>query len=419
MKPTSSPCFTLIDMATLRPFRGLHYNPKLISNLSDVIIPPYDTIPAGDDEKYWSRSPYNFAHVLLPAQADEDYTRSRDLLTKWREHQILLVDNSPGYYLYRQTFTLDGVKHARNLLLGCVALQEFADHVIRPHENTFGNPKKDRLQILRSTQCNLSHVFGMVQDPEGFLHSLYERWEYKAPLLHGTTDEGVEHSVWKIDSGAAKDVETFFTDKALYIVDGHHRYESALNYAREKQVLGQPDQAAASMLFAIANSYDPALVVLPTHRKVKLAGGKPSLEKIEKAFNLSPLSPTELKVYTSKSHKSPDFGLYIDGDLYRCSPKVSTFENALQSLAVYWSDEKLMKEILGVTSEARGERVSYEKDALKLWNERSDAEILIFHAPPAIDQIMDVADAKMFMPQKSTYFYPKLASGLILRDLRC
>ena len=170
-----SPPFTkrLFLMANVSPFKALYYNNQTFKDLTSLVIPPYDNIPAGDEQKYLNRSPYNFSHVLLPKGENEDYSEANDLLKKWQEQHILKETSVPCYYLYQQSFEAYGKKHTRHTLMCAVELQPFSAGIVRPHENTYGQYKADRLQILRKTQCNLSHIFGMVDDDEGFLEKIF------------------------------------------------------------------------------------------------------------------------------------------------------------------------------------------------------------------------------------------------------
>jgi uncharacterized protein (DUF1015 family) len=408
-------------MAKVFPFRAFHYNTHTIGNLSDVIIPPYDVISETECKTYRARSPYNFAHVDMAQCEGDDYTHARNLIEKWRQHQILSTDNQPGYYLYRQTFKIDGTAHTRDTLMAAVELRDFADGVVRPHENTFGKAKTDRLQILRQTRCNLSHIFGMVKDPEGVLNSLYEKFEFQAPLLHGKTDDGVDHAIWKIEAAKAPELATFFEDKSIYIVDGHHRYESALMYAKEVGALGKTELSASKVMFAIANAYDPALVVFPTHRIVNGVAGV-NREVLDKHYHLIKVTYDDLKAFVAKPRQSPEFCLWWEGQLYQCTPKhwekqEAALGRSLFKLSVYWSDEVFLKEVCGINDGNRKEKITYDKDLASTWDARQKAQMVVFHAPPAITDIMDVADDRKFMPQKSTYFFPKLAAGLVMRDI--
>ncbi len=410
-------------MADIFPFRGFHYNTKTIGSLTDVITPPYDNIPAGEEQKFWNRSPYNFAHVDLPLKEEDDYSTAQQTLTKWLEHKILVGDNTPSYYWYRQTFKLDGNTHVRDAMMASVKLTDFSEGVVRPHENTHGKAKKDRLQSIRKTGFNLSHIFGMVKDPDGFLSSLMERFEFQAPLLDGTTDDGAEHAVWKLEAEKVPELATFFKTQPIYIVDGHHRYESALAYAREMGAYGSDTHPAARTLFTICNAFEPGLIVLPTHRGVKTLGeARTMLETLHERYTLTPSTPEALKAFTSKPTATPSFFVGFDGALYSCTPKnwereATNMGKALYKLPMHWSDRKILVEMMGIPESEFQSRIQYEKDAMKLWEDRSKYEFSIFHAQPKITDVTDVADDKAFMPPKSTYFYPKLASGLVLRQL--
>jgi uncharacterized protein (DUF1015 family) len=238
-------------------------------------------------------------------------------------------------------------------------------------------------------------------------------------LLHGKTDDGVDNAIWKLEASKVPELAQYLEDKAIYIVDGHHRYESALNYAREIGALGKEGHPASRMLFSLANAYDPGLVVMPTHRVVH-GVEHVNADLIHKRYDLVPMTPDELKSFVAKPRKTPDFGLYWQGKLYRCTPKhwerqEQNLGHSIYKLAVHWSDHIFLPSVAGVDDTNRKEKVTYEREWAKAWENRDRADLVIFHAPPAITDVMDVADERKFMPQKSTYFFPKLAAGLIMR----
>ncbi len=410
-------------MAKVFPYKALYYDNKTFNDLTSLVIPPYDNIPGGEEQKYLKRSPYNFAHVLLPHSADEDYSHAKDLLKKWQEQHILKETGIPCYYLYQQTFEAYGQSHIRHTLMCAVELQPFSEGIIRPHENTYGQYKADRLQILRKTQCNLSHVFGMVNDGEGFLEGIFEKWMFEPPFLKAQTDDGTEHRLWKVEGAKYPEVTEFFNDRPIYIVDGHHRYESALMYAKECGAYGDPKKPASQMLFAIANTFDPGLIVFPTHRAVK-KGTCNSLDlgAIEKQYQLLPLAPQDLFSFVEKPQMTPQFALYYHNQLYLVIPnnwqnEADKIGKSVAKLSVIWSDHKFAKEFCGIDDSHRSQKISYDKDAKALWEKRDSYELIIFHAPPAVSDVTSVADEKRFMPQKSTYFFPKLAAGFTMRRL--
>lgn len=411
-------------MALVSPFKGWHYNPEKLSNLSDLITPPYDVIPKGAEAEYYARNPYNFAQLILPKKPDDDYILANQYLQKWKETKVVRQDPYLSYYLYRQTFTLDGKTHTRDSLMCLVLLHDFAEAIIRPHENTHGKYKADRLQILRATQHNLSHIFGMVKDEDGILEMSYEQWAYDAPLFQATSrEDNVQHTVWRKEASKATEIEKFFENQPIYIVDGHHRYESALQYAREKGALGNPQRPEAYLLFAIANSYDPGLVILPTHRYVTQVEKPISLSDVGEQYELTSMTTEELSEFVVKPQETPKFAMFIEGQLFQCSPKYwvdasDSMGSSVAKLSVAWSDTKFLKEFCGIDEQNRTQKIQYEKDWKPLWEKRNAANVVIFHAPPKIEDVTSVADEKRFMPQKSTFFYPKLAAGLVFREVR-
>lgn len=409
-------------MATISAFRGYYYNTKKISKLSDVITPPYDVIPAGGDQKLWDRSPYNFAHVDLPRKKDDDYAAALQTLQEWIEHKVLLSDSTPGYYWYRQAYDYEGGRHVRNALVCAVQLHDFSEGIIRPHENTHGAHKKDRLQSIRKTGFNLSHIFGMVKDSDGFFNGLTERWDFQAPLLQGTTDDGTEHSVWRLEPDAAPELAEFFAEQPIYIVDGHHRYESALAYAREVGAYGKPAHPAASTVFTICSTFDPGLLVMPTHRAIHdLGAQRTQLAKIKDVFDLRPATEAELNAFVAKPVSMPTFFLGFENQLFQATPKdwetsLAREGRANGKLPMHWSDRRLLGDIFQIPESEFSHRIHYDKN-IAVWSEREKFDLMIFHARPKITDVTDTADDKAFMPPKSTFFIPKLASGLILRSL--
>jgi uncharacterized protein (DUF1015 family) len=410
-------------MAKVFPYKALYYNNENFSDLTPLVIPPYDNIPVGEEQKYLARSPYNFAHILLPKGPEEDYSSANELLRNWQEQHIFKETGVPCYYLYQQTFEAYGQKHTRHTLMCAVELHPFSEGIVRPHENTYGQYKADRLQILRKTQCNLSHVFGMVKDDEGFLEGLFEKWMFGTPFLRARTDDGTDHVLWKVEGAKYPEVAQFFSDKPIYIVDGHHRYESALIYAKESGAYGNAKKPASQMLFAIANSFDPGLIVFPTHRAVKKSGSAVlDLDLIEEQYQLLPLTPEALLKFVEKSQSTPQFALYYKEQLYLVIPhdwqhEAQSLGKSVAKLSVHWSDQKFAKDFCGINDTNRSQKIAYEKDAKALWEKRNSYDLIIFHAPPSVADVIEVADEKKFMPQKSTYFFPKLAAGFTLRRL--
>lgn len=403
-------------------FKGTHYHPRKFQ-LSDLIIPPYDAIPADAVETYRNKSIYNFSHVDLARHEGDDYLESKALLDQWLAKGIIEETPTPCYFLYRQNFTAFGKTHQRDTLLCTVGLEDFSKGIIRPHENTFGKYKADRLELLKNTGYNLSHIFGMVKDQEGFLATQFENWSFEAPFLQAKSDDGVVHTLWKKEAIQAPEISAFFQHKPIYIVDGHHRYESALMYARQLGVEGQWDHPAAVTTFCIANVYDPGLIIYPTHRLLKKGAlAHWDWEKVRTQFEVNPISIEATRTFVTSHQESPKFIVYRAGELFLLSPRNwaetrSELGDSVARLGVTWSDRFFLKEFCGVTDSNRGTLIRYEKDFDFTWSLRDQADLIVFQAPPAVEDVTSVADEKKYMPQKSTFFIPKLAGGLVFRKL--
>ena len=423
LEETSTPFLQGKKMAFISAFKGSYFKTET-NNLSDLIIPPYDTLDAHTTELYRRKSPYNFAHVDLQLREDDDYAHSLSLLEKWKQSGVIQETSSPCFFLYRQNFSALGRTHQRDTLLCTVGLEDFSKGIIRPHENTFGKYKADRLQLLRKTQYNLSHIFGMVKDPNGFLAEQFEHWSFEKPFLRARSEDGVEHTIWRVEEIKAPEVVSFFSSIHIYIVDGHHRYESALMYAREMGVEGKFEHPASKTTFCIANTFDPGLIIFPTHRLLaKGTHDEFDWSRIEHQYTVTSISLEEAKVFTSHHQKNPSFVIYFQNKFYLLNPRdwtqwSSEVGQSVAKLAVTWSDHRFLKEYFGVNDQNRRETISYEKDFESAWSKKDEKKLIVFHAPPAVSDVTSVADEKKFMPQKSTFFIPKLYGGLIFRNLQ-
>lgn len=402
-------------MAIIKPFKALHYNSKEIPNLDDVILPPYDVLSEPDKKRCRSRSPFNLCHVLLPKVENDTYEWAAEQLVQWKKNQVLVEDSKEYYYLYEQKFTLENQTYHRRSLFCLVQLDDFSKKEVLPHENVHGKYRDDRLNILRATQTNLSHIFGMVRDEEALLHQLFEQVVFTAPLMKAKSDDEIQHSVWKIAPEELKPFENFLTERPIYIVDGHHRYSSSVQYAKEKGYYGNKNHPGNYMLFAIVDGYSPSLVVFPTHRKI--AGvEKLDLEGLKKDFKIEPFSSENLTSFVKHTSKEPEFVVQWGENFYLFTPKKS-LEGPLESLSVYWSDEVILKSYLNISDAERSKRIVYDREIATLV-ESARNDLVIYHPSPSPQCVMEIADAGVYMPQKSTFFFPKLYVGLTMREIK-
>src|SRR6266566_8052766 len=262
-------------MADVQPLRGIRYNSEVVGNLAQVITPPYDVISEEAQARYFARSPYNIIRLELGLDEPGDttlnnrYTRAASIYAEWRMVAILRQDPTPRYYLYQQTYTHNGQTYTRSSLLARVRLEPWSARIVLPHEHTMAKPKDDRLKLLRACATNLSPIMSLYNDPQGRIRRLLSSYAEKTEVQ--ITDEVNEvHRLHPItDENQIALIQNFFAERQLYIADGHHRYETALNYREEVRAMHRkldPKDAANFVLMALTDFDDPGLLVLPTHR---------------------------------------------------------------------------------------------------------------------------------------------------------
>ncbi len=262
-------------MAEVRPLRGIRYDKEKVGDIAQVVTPPYDVITKEAQAAYYARSPYNVIRLELGQTTAEDstlnnvYTRAAATLAEWRLQQVLQEETAPCYYLYQQTFTHDGQQYTRTSLITRVRLEQWDAKVVLPHEHTLAKAKDDRLKLVRACAANLSPVMSLYDDPQGRIRRLLATYAEQAEI-YITDEAGEEHRLHPIrDEQQIASIQDFFTERQLYIADGHHRYETALAYRQE--ILEQrkelyPEDAANFVLMALIDVDDPGMLVLPTHR---------------------------------------------------------------------------------------------------------------------------------------------------------
>jgi len=262
-------------MADVQPLRGIRYANETIGDLAQVVTPPYDVITSEAQATYYARNPYNFIRLELGQESAKDttlnnrYTRAATTFAEWRKNGVLRQDITPDFYLYQQLFTHNNRSYTRTSLLARVRLEPWSAKVVLPHEYTMTKPKDDRLQLLRACATNFSPLMSMYEDPQGRMRRLLSTYAADAEVQF--TDEVNEgHRLQPItDPAQVVLFQDFFAERQLYIADGHHRYETALNYREEIRELRRhinDDDAVNFVLMALIDVDDPGLLVLPTHR---------------------------------------------------------------------------------------------------------------------------------------------------------
>ncbi len=224
-------------MAEVYPFRGILYNPEYISDMADVVAPPYDVIASGEQEEFYQRHANNVIRLILGKAQSGDagpgdvHNRAAGYFQNWMEKQVLVRDNVPAFYLTTVSFTMGGQRITRNGVIGCVRLEPFEKGIVLPHERTFSKVKIERLQLMQACHTNFSPIFGLYADSNGILKCLTEVGRSQTPDFDFVDHQGLGHKLWRITD---KDIQAHITsslkDQCIYIADGHHRYETALNY---------------------------------------------------------------------------------------------------------------------------------------------------------------------------------------------
>jgi uncharacterized protein (DUF1015 family) len=391
-------------VAEFTPFRALRYDSSIAGPLSSLVCPPYDVIDEKERERLYARSPFNFVRIEFPTESsgDDKYARAAADLSDWRRREVLRRDGRDSFYLHEHTFEVAGRSLVRRGIFGALRLYPQTEGVVLPHELTFPKAKADRLELLRATRANTSPVFGMFADDTGLVRSLGQG----AGTPAGETTIGTEsHRVQRIDDAATvARIASALRDKRVYIADGHHRYETALNYLAELSDVGPnaPERYTLAFLCALD---DPGLRIFGTHRIVR--GAPDALESaIARSFDVSLIDRGalgDIQPGIVVAHE----GIFRSLTL-RPTVDLSTLPAAWRTLPVAIAEEFLVK-----PARDAGAEIAYEHDTPRAI--AAGTAILVRAVDPLT--LQRVADAGERMPQKTTYFFPKVPAGLAVRTL--
>jgi uncharacterized protein (DUF1015 family) len=392
-------------VAVVRPFRAVRYDPARVGDLRDVIAPPYDVISPTEQAALYDRSPYNVVRLILARETPRAEAAAR-ALGQWMAAGALRRDDAPALYLYRQTFRAPaGQVRTREGVLCRLQLETFASGVVRPHERTFPGPKADRLALLRATGAYLSPIFGLYAGAGASLRDRFVAVSATPPLEEVVEPGDAVHRVWRItDAATIEHVRASLAPESILIADGHHRYETALAYRDE----GGPNHVLAYL----ADMHDPGLLILPTHRLVRgpLAMDAAALEvRLGEEFEVVPLAAAAPRADGEIDCILPDRRLRL-----RARPaaraRLEGLAPALRALDVALFQRAILEPILRLDTRALA-FTHDDAEAIAAVPREAAAAFLV--NPPSIDAVRAVCLAGEVMPEKSTYFYPKLADGLV------
>lgn len=421
-------------MAKVKPFKAVIYNKEKIGDLSSVVCPPYDIISNKEQDRLYSLNPYNFIHVLLRKEApgEDKYSSAGIVFSEWLKGQILIQDKSPAIYFYSQQYNLRGEKRTR---LGFISLLKLGDKdcPVYAHENTRSEAKEDRLKLIKQVKSNLSPIFAVFQDKKRIIQRVFQKYlQNTEPFINVVDGEKTVHKLWRIDEPKMlEEITKSMSAEDTFIADGHHRYEVACAYREElREKLGtiSGEEDFNYILTYFTNTDPRGLTILPIHRVLKLEAALDLAVfrmKLKEYFEIEEVEDkTRFFFLMEKSGRSEHvLGFYKDKKFWLLRLKnvkildkeISDRPKEYRSLDVSILNYLILKKIIGLEL-SREDYLSYSADVQEAI-EKADSSPLnfaFFLNPSKIEQIMSVALGGNKMPPKSTYFYPKVLSGLVI-----
>lgn len=405
-------------MAEIVPFRGILYNKTKVSG-DDVIAPPYDIITPEYRETLYQKSPYNIVRIdfskEIPGDADgnDKYAHAVKHFEEWCRDGILVRDDKPFFYAYEIDYKIRGESKILKGIIALVKIEELGKGVY-PHEATHSKPKTDRLNLIKSCRANISPIYSLYGSPQkvtsGILSNITDK-----PYIISRDADGAVHKLYRITGKTEIDlIKKELNDKAIFIADGHHRYEVSLEFKKEMNRIKGHGGWDYIMMF-LANTADEGITILPTHRLVKGIKGEEIIGRIEKDFIID-ICGLGCNIYERLSHEGKNtFGLYIGSNenwyiLKYKGSDLKDIHSALRSLDVVVLHELIIKKDLGIND------VAYEMDIEESLKKvkRGDFDAVFFMNPTDVEDVERVALSGLRMPPKSTYFYPKLLTGMVI-----
>jgi len=443
-------------VAQVVPFRGMYFDTAKVGDLSKVVTPPYDVIRPEEREAFATLHPHNMVHLILPAALPGDnplenrYTRAAALFRQWQSQGVFRRDDRSAYYYWETRFENDGRTYTRRGLAALVRLEPFSRGIILPHEQTFSKIKADRLELFKSCQAYFSPIYSLFPDPENQILAELAKGAPPEPLLSFTDVEGREQRVYPVtDPRTQAAVYNALKPRQLFIADGHHRYETAMafqKWMKERYPLTSPQAPFNYMLMYLANLYDPELVILMAHRllrgpRLKHVEEGRVLTRLEWYFDITPLAPPAGQDVAA-------YARFIQDELAQTSAEATVFimvgfglrawrlqlregvrqkvlaremHPALANLDVAVLNYLVFDKGLGLDAKAMDDQETCKysskvEEVIKLLAAK-EADLAFILNPTKIEQVRQVAESGLIMPRKSTYFYPKVMTGLLLNPI--
>jgi len=412
-------------LPNIYPFKGWRFNTNIVSDISQVIVPPYDVINDADQAVLYDRSPYNYVRIILNRSAGmERYSKAAKTFSEWKKNDILKQDTDSSIYLLCQSFRQDEQQIERTGLITKMKVTKLGGDVL-PHERTISKHINDRYNLMKATKANTGQIFMSYRDQTRTVESILGSYKDEIPLIDAVLD-GIQYRLWRLtDEGQINTIQDVLTGTKAIIADGHHRYKTAYQYAQDHPEINGSDR----VMVTLVNAYNDGMHVLPTHR---IVCGKPIdddqfIEKIKERFDIEKkLSAAELLSEMDQCRASDTINLGAltrVGNAYLLSYKgeenwSSDLSTASQALDVNVLHQLILKPACRIDTRNQHdlEHLAYvrgNEPPLEMIKNASDYDFIFFVNPPDLDQIFEVAETGETMPQKSTYFYPKIYSGLV------
>ena len=423
-------------MAKIKPFRAIRYDEAVVGELSKVTSPPYDVISPEDRVYYHKLHPNNFVRLVLGEEfatdtdSDNRFTRAKRYLDEWLASGALKQDAEPAIFVYQQLFELGGIKKSVRGFTVAVKLQDYADNIILPHENTLARPKSDLAVLIRQVKANLDCIYGVYADPSGALDAVMDEAMTARPIEEAVDKNGVVNRVWAItDSATIEQVAALFADKQIAIADGHHRYETALAYRDEMRkttncACGECE--SDYLMMTLINVYEKDMTIYPTHRVLANLPEDALASLDENLRDCFEAKASSRQTLIEDMAAEGAIGMYRPGKATILKPKAGVESRihgseASRKLELNVLHKLILEKGLGIDDEKLRNQahITYTRDADEAMGlvDSGERQIAFLLNHIAVKSVLDVASSGERMPQKATYFYPKLLSGLALRKL--
>ena len=426
-------------MAVIKPFRGMRFDTEKAGELKTLCCPPYDIISEEERKEFIKQNEYNVIRLELPKEGEDVYARAGEVLDMWRAKGVLIHEDKPAIYIYEMEFNAYNKRRSVKGMIARVKVEEFSKGVILPHEFTLSKAKTDRFNLMKATNCNFSQIYALYMDSEHTtLKTIDEQSDFDAQYEF-TDDDNITHRLWVCtDEAVIAKLIKDFADRKLYIADGHHRYETAVNYrnwCRENGISKEGDPQDYQMIYLVDMEH-PGLIVFPTHRLVRDLESfdkNKVLKSCEEYFDIEKFTSVgNMNTVLTKQYKEGKkaFAFYCGkGEWYLLTLKdITVMDSVLPELSpasrqldVSVLHSLVLEKTMGIDKENMANQINltytkfFEEAIMKV--DKGEFQCSFILNPTRVTEIRDVAAAGEKMPQKSTYFYPKMITGMVMNDI--